>query len=388
MEHNEIEVKQNLANQLIEAADAILKEIKSNQLATTVDFDERSLLNMFNRDREGWSAVLLLALTADERAILEAFRISASNGQCIAKGSLPPIPTPNVWRNTESQLHRENFEGTNDYGYEERWYGEDDRTEWYLNGKWYKTEWCNEEGETHRENGPAIELGCGYKGWYINDQLHRENGPAIEHGDGRTEWHLNGKWQKTEWRNDEGQYHREDGPAIEVPDGYKAWYLNGYWKKTECHNTEGKLHSADGPAVIFPNGTKQWWLNGKLHRENAPAMEFYDGSKEWRLNGKLHRADGPAIEWSNGNHKAWYLNGKRHRMDGPALEQKIDDELEDYAIKEWSVSGKWLRTERRNAEGEIIEILNGSSVECADGIASWPKKGRVHFQWSNNPIDS
>lgn len=29
------------------------------------------------------------------------------------------------------------------------------------------------------------------------------------------------------WYNEEGQYHREDGPAIEWADGSKFWYLNG-----------------------------------------------------------------------------------------------------------------------------------------------------------------
>ena len=32
---------------------------------------------------------------------------------------------------------------------------------------------------------------------------------------------------KTEWFNQEGQRHREDGPAIEYANGYKSWYLNG-----------------------------------------------------------------------------------------------------------------------------------------------------------------
>ena len=31
----------------------------------------------------------------------------------------------------------------------------------------------------------------------------------------------------TEWRNDAGQLHREDGPAREWSDGSKEWYLNG-----------------------------------------------------------------------------------------------------------------------------------------------------------------
>ena len=56
----------------------------------------------------------------------------------------------------------------------------EDRTEWYLNG------------ETHRENGPAIEYADGYKAWYLNGNIHREDGPAVERVDGSKAWYLNG----------------------------------------------------------------------------------------------------------------------------------------------------------------------------------------------------
>ena len=29
------------------------------------------------------------------------------------------------------------------------------------------------------------------------------------------------------WRNQEGQLHREDGPAVEYADGSKEWWVNG-----------------------------------------------------------------------------------------------------------------------------------------------------------------
>ena len=32
---------------------------------------------------------------------------------------------------------------------------------------------------------------------------------------------------RTEWRNNEGQVHREDGPAVEYANGEKRWYING-----------------------------------------------------------------------------------------------------------------------------------------------------------------
>jgi hypothetical protein len=75
--------------------------------------------------------------------------------------------------------------------------------------------WYNEEGQYHREGGPAVECTDGTKYWYKNDQLHREDGPAIEYPDGTNVWYINGR------------RHREDGPAIEHANGTKEWYKNG-----------------------------------------------------------------------------------------------------------------------------------------------------------------
>jgi len=55
----------------------------------------------------------------------------------------------------------------------------------------------------------------GFRIWYQNGQLHREDGPAIENASGYNHWYINGK------------RHREDGPAIVCPDGTKHWFLNG-----------------------------------------------------------------------------------------------------------------------------------------------------------------
>ena len=53
--------------------------------------------------------------------------------------------------------------------------------------------WYNEQGELHREDGPAVEYLNGTKEWYLNGRLHRLDGPAIEYADGYKEWWLNGK---------------------------------------------------------------------------------------------------------------------------------------------------------------------------------------------------
>ena len=61
---------------------------------------------------------------------------------------------------------------------------------------------------------------------YYNDegQLHKEDGPAIEYSNGEKFWYINGKC------------HREDGPAVEYSDGYKAWWIDG--KYINCETQE------------------------------------------------------------------------------------------------------------------------------------------------------
>ena len=99
--------------------------------------------------------------------------------------------------------------------------------------------------------------------WYNEDgELHREDGPAVEDADGGKEWYIN------------GNRHREDGPAVDWPDGTKSWWING------------ERHREDGPAAEYADGTKVWFLNGECHREDGPAAEYADGTKVWFLNGE------------------------------------------------------------------------------------------------------
>ena len=95
-----------------------------------------------------------------------------------------------------------------------------DRTEWFLNGKF------------HREDGPAVECPDGFKSWWLNDKRHREYGPAIEWPNGDKEWYLNGRC------------HREDGPAIDWSNGDKQWYLNGK------HLTEDEFNAKMNPIEL------------------------------------------------------------------------------------------------------------------------------------------
>ena len=81
----------------------------------------------------------------------------------------------------------------------------------------------------------------GSKFLYQEGNRHREDGPAIEYANGSKLWYF------------EGKLHREDGPAIEYDDGYKAWFLKGkeyteeeHLKKTKGNTCEGKVIEVDG----------------------------------------------------------------------------------------------------------------------------------------------
>ena len=50
-----------------------------------------------------------------------------------------------------------------------------------------RTEWI-QNGNLHREDGPAVEYANGNKYWYQNGKLHREDGPAIERANGDKRW--------------------------------------------------------------------------------------------------------------------------------------------------------------------------------------------------------
>jgi len=97
----------------------------------------------------------------------------------------------------------------------------------YKNGNkyWYQN------GELHREDGPAMEYANGDKYWYKEGQLHRIDGPAIEYSNGDKYWYKN------------GEYHRIDGTAVELANGDKAWYLNGKYYTEADFNKEIAKHS-------------------------------------------------------------------------------------------------------------------------------------------------
>jgi hypothetical protein len=53
--------------------------------------------------------------------------------------------------------------------------------------------WCNQEGQWHRTDGPAVERADGTKVWWVNGQLHRTLGPAYEGANGTKVWWVDGQ---------------------------------------------------------------------------------------------------------------------------------------------------------------------------------------------------
>ena len=102
-----------------------------------------------------------------------------------------------------------------------------------------KVEWKDEDGELHRDDGPASIAPDGGQSWYQHGVLHRDGGPAIITLDGGQSWYQHGRW------------HRDDGPAVIASDGTQFWYQDGV------------PHREDGPALVHPDDTQIWCWQGR-----------------------------------------------------------------------------------------------------------------------------
>jgi hypothetical protein len=114
----------------------------------------------------------------------------------------------------------------------------------YANGVevYYFNNKCHRDNDLPAQVGPVNAAGIRYEIWMQNGEYHRENGPAIKQPDG------------TEIYQQHGKRHRLDGPAFIGP------------MKNEKHHKEwwvkGKLHRLDGPATEV-YGRNSWFVNGK-----------------------------------------------------------------------------------------------------------------------------
>lgn len=86
--------------------------------------------------------------------------------------------------------------------------------------------WKDENGDYHREDGPAqIFHEGGVKNYWNRGKLHREDGPAVIHDTGNFVYIVN------------GLIHRIDGPAAHF--GSKDfWYIDGKQYTEEEYNAK------------------------------------------------------------------------------------------------------------------------------------------------------
>jgi hypothetical protein len=75
-----------------------------------------------------------------------------------------------------------------------RYYEFESNEQEYKNYKYWCIEYRNENGQLHREDGPAREYSSGKKWWFKNGKKHREDGPAVEFPDGRKEYWYNNEY--------------------------------------------------------------------------------------------------------------------------------------------------------------------------------------------------
>jgi hypothetical protein len=212
-----------------------------------------------------------------------------------------------------------------------------------------RTEYRNEQGKLHRENGPAVLYKNGTVFYYKNGLIHREDGPAIMFADGERHYYIN------------GSIHNENGPAIIFANGKKEYRIYvgtdsrgydfhavynsentiKYSVKAGCRNftdLQALRHWKDNPEclklarkaiaefeeiealikdensvaepLLLNRGVKMNKTDrgiieyrnqqGELHREDGPALIFPDGEVQYYIEGALEREDGPAIIRANG----------------------------------------------------------------------------------------
>jgi hypothetical protein len=80
--------------------------------------------------------------------------------------------------------------------------------------------WCNEAGDYHREDGPAIIWNNGSREWYFNGHRHRIDGPALEYSNGTNYYFIDGKLSSEE------DFNAKRKSFLRRAKGFKKTFLN------------------------------------------------------------------------------------------------------------------------------------------------------------------
>lgn len=189
----------------------------------------------------------------------------------------------------------------------------------------YFTEYTNDKGKKHRDDGPAMIFNDGHERWYRNGKLHRKDGPAVILPNGDTEYYQHGRrhridgpaidYQEMKIWFKQGKYHREDGPAY-IKGNIELWFYDDY-----------SIPESLTKHITHPDSVVDWKdgiitytdQDGECHRdEDEPSMIFFDETIVYCYHGRWHRHEyGPTLITPNG-HYEWFFGGSRHNHNGPS----------------------------------------------------------------------
>lgn len=238
-----------------------------------------------------------------------------------------------------------------------------------------KTAPIQEEADTN--SSPKTEkIYCDEKG-----NKHRADGPAILRADGTKEWWF------------EGKRHRVDGPAYEGSDGTLTWYLHG------------QKHREGAPADIKPNGDCFWYSEGKLHREDGAAIEYKNGSRKYFDQGAKHRLDGPAevlVEKDGSITQNWFFRGELttdQELQVLVRREVFSSTHKKHTSKNRTETASWIRARRQNIGhmtaqencpaprlSPAVKFDDLNRIHCEDGPAKIYSDGKQEWYWHGSQV--
>ena len=160
--------------------------------------------------------------------------------------------------------------------------------------------WCQHGIPSREGDQPAVMIdgGNARQYWCQEGQIHRNEGPAIIYGNGTQEWYQHGKRHRDE----------DQGPALVSYDGKQEWYQHG-----QLHR-EGDL-----PARIDHLDNQEWYIHGQLHRDGDLPAVIHVPYALCPVDPAIQKANPIPVTIDNVE-KMWYQHGKLHRTGGkPAV---------------------------------------------------------------------
>ncbi len=221
-------------------------------------------------------------------------------------------------------------------------------------------EYVDDDGEFHRDDGPAIITSGGEQEWYQHGKLHRDGGPAVIKPDGSEEWYQHGK------------LHRDGGPAVIGPNGSEDWFQHD------------ELHRDDGPAEIWNNGEGQrWYWHGRQVTEEEHAELRNGAIQDEPIPSVYVPADDTSESSPSVSHVTRVVGGKQ-----PFNEEEMYDANPDYgsAPRHAGSSERLKRSAGVLLQRSLQVISNDAIWERSEDALRQPisKLFNDHPQWKQS----